>query len=201
MDRQTSWAIVHGVTKSRTQLSDWAHIKNPSHSATLQPILPLPSLEFFPLPLQLSIFPPSSSLRSGQESLSLESCPIPFHQAVSCNHSTSSWDPASSTKPLDKSRVSPLQLATCSEPLRLPLSSSHCLDPRAVGSTMSCLLNGCSILHVIFYARLRPGQPRPKFINVLCLDQQLGELWSDICVPRDHLAQHHQGPASLGSVR
>ena len=200
MDRRPWWATVHGVTKSLTWLSDWVRIKNLSNSATLQPIPPLPSLEFFPLPLQPSIFPPSSSLHSGHESLSLESCPILFHQAVSCNHSTSSWDPASSTKPLDESKVSLLQLATCFEPLRFPLSSSHCLDPRAVGSTMSCLLNGCSILHIIFYAHLRLGQSGPKFNKVLYLDQQLGKLWSDVCVPRDHLAEHHQGPESLGSV-
>lgn len=65
---------------------------------------------------------------------------------------------------------------------------------------MSRLLNGCSILHIIFYAHLRPGQSRPKFNNVLYLDQQLGKLWSDVCDPRDHLAEHHQGPESLGSV-
>lgn len=47
---------------------------------------------------------------------------------------------------------------------------------------MPCSLNGYSILHVLFYACLRAGQPGLAVINGLRLDQQLGKLWRDICV-------------------
>lgn len=101
----------------------------------------------------------------GQEALCLESCPIPSPQAVSCNHSTSSWDPASSTKPSPaESKVILLQLPTCSEPVHSPSLLLPLFVLNSSRLVMSCPQKGCSVLPILFYARLHPWWPRPGLL-------------------------------------
>lgn len=135
----------------------------------------------------------------GQEALCLEPCPIPSPQAVSCNHSTSLWDPASSTKPSPaESKVILLQLPTCSEPLHAPslLLPLSVLNSSGLGDVLAtkwlqfsfpmpvCIRNGwgwvykCALL----------GSARREAVEGL------------FTFSRDHLAQHHQGSKFCGLV-
>lgn len=116
----------------------------------------------------------------GQEALCLESCPIPSPQAVSCNHSTSSWDPASSTKPSPaESKVILLQLPTCSEPLHAPslLLPLFVLNSRGLSDILSTKWLQCSACPFLCPSASVTAEAR--FINVLCSDQQCETLWSD----------------------